>query len=361
MGADNTNSSSGNVVDPLVDNDNDEDAKDDKASRKLAASNKKKQDNKKDSPTKKKGKDTKEKKITADDVLAMMPTTDKQKRHEKRVKAKERDERRQTRRARAMGEEARDFDLVPVSATGDNDHDDDEDDEEVDLMAMEGMSEEKKKKIMNARKLIKAGMGKVGAAGGKSTSFSKKGQEANNRFEVVEQDRPLPTKDDRKYDSGNEEYDSDDHVETMALGTMMLRHSKAKALVDASYNRFAWNDPQDLPEWFVDDENRHYRPQLPIPPALLAKMKEKMIALSTKPIAKVAEARARKNRKAKLKLAAAKKKAQSVANSSDMSEAMKLRSITKALRSEDKSTGKNGKNYVVSKKGQGKRGVKGGI
>merc|ERR1712195_363787 len=163
------------------------------------------------------------------DVLAMMPTWDKQKRHEKRVKAKERDERRQTRRARAMGEEARDFDLVPVSATGDNDHDDDEDDEEVDLMAMEGMSEEKKKKIMNARKLIKAGMGKVGAAGGKSTSFSKKGQEANNRFEVVEQDRPLPTKDDRKYDSGNEEYDSDDHVETMALGTMMLRHSKAKA------------------------------------------------------------------------------------------------------------------------------------
>merc|ERR1712195_402318 len=157
------------------------------------------------------------------DVLAMMPTTDKQKRHEKRVKAKERDERRQTRRARAMGEEARDFDLVPVSATGDDD-----DDEEVDLMAMEGMSEEKKKKIMNARKLIKAGMGKVGAAGGKSTSFSKKGQEANNRFEVVEQDRPLPTKDDRKYDSGNEEYDSDDHVETMALGTMMLRLRKQR-------------------------------------------------------------------------------------------------------------------------------------
>merc|ERR1712176_1572655 len=144
-------------------------------------------------------------------------------------------------------------------------------------------------------------------------------------------------------------YDSDDYVETMALGTMMLRHSKAKSLVDASYNRFAWNDPSDLPEWFVDDENRHYRPQLPIPPALLAKMKEKMVALSTKPIAKVAEARARKNRKAKLKLAAAKKKAQAVANSSDMSEAMKLKTISKALRSND--TKGKGKQYVVSKKG----------
>ncbi|KAL3934189.1 MAG: hypothetical protein SGARI_003498 [Bacillariaceae sp.] len=139
---------------------------------------------------------------------------------------------------------------------------------------------------------------------------------------------------------------------------MMLRQSKAKALVDASYNRFAWNDPQGLPEWFVDDENRHYRPQLPIPPALLAKMKEKMAALSTKPIAKVAEARARKNRRAKLKLATAKKKAQAVANSTEMSETMKLKSISKALRSEES---KGGKQYVVSKKGQGKRGVKGAI
>ena len=90
---------------------------------------------------------------------------------------------------------------------------------------------------------------------------------------------------------------------------------------------------------------------------LLLKMKEKMAALSTKPIAKVAEARARKNRRAKLKLAAAKKKAQAVANSTEMSETMKLKSISKALRSEEGKKG--GKQYVVSKKGQGKRGVKG--
>jgi len=273
----------------------------------------------------------------------MMPKTDKQIRHEKRIKAKERDERRQARRAKKMGEET-DFDLAPraAGATEDDDEDDDE------LMQMEGMSDEKKLKLKEARKLIKAGMG--------AAASSKQGEKKG--FEVVEQDRPLPSKDGRKYDSDNEEYDSDDYVETMALGTMMLRHSKAKSLVDASYNRFAWNDPTELPEWFVDDENRHYRPQLPIPPALLAKMKEKMVALSTKPIAKVAEARARKNRKAKLKLASAKKKAQSVANSSDMSESMKLKSISKALRSDDKKAGR--KEYVVSKKGQGKKGVKGG-
>jgi AdoMet-dependent rRNA methyltransferase SPB1 len=243
-----------------------------------------------------------------------------------------------------MGESERDFDLVPASGDGDTDDEDDE--------KMEGISEERKRKLIEARKLIKAGMGTV--------SGSSKDQSSG--YEVVgadpeEEEGPLPVRDTRKYDSDHEEYDSDDQAQTMALGTMMLRRSKAKQLVDASYNRFAWNDPADLPEWFVDDESRHYRPQLPIPPALIAKMKEKMLALSTKPIAKVAEARARKNRKAKAKLATAKKKAQAVANSADMSDAMKLKSISKALRSDD---GKNsGKKYVVAKKGQGKYGVKG--
>jgi len=399
-------------LDPLVDNDNDEDKMNDDAAKSAAksaaaasiiiapslippppssiTSTKKNKNTKQkknantvnhnkmtknkdmdDNNNNKEGK--KEKKITADDVLAMMPRTDKQKRHEKRIKAKERDERRQARKAKKMGEEGnlQDFDLAPgavstARASAANNDDDDEDDE--DLMKMEGMSDEKKKKIMEARKLIKAGIGSIAGAGNKGRD-SESSNNNNDRFEIVKgssslmmSSSVLPAKvDDRKYDSDNEEYDSEDYAETMALGTMMLRHSKSKALVDASYNRFAWNDPSELPEWFVDDENRNYRPQLPIPPALLAKMKEKMFALSVRPIAKVAEARARKNRKAKSKLASAKKKAQSVANSSDMSEAMKLRSITKALRSEDKSTGKNGKNYVVTKKGQGKRGVKGGI
>ena len=276
--------------------------------------------------------------IDADEVLASLPKTDKQKRHEKRLKSIAREERRQARKAKQLGEAEGDFDLVPRE-----DDEDDEENEEISKMA--GMTPAKKKKLLEARKLIKAGMGKMDEENDKNT-----------RFEVVEQGVTLPVLDERNYDSENEEYDSDDYAKTMALGTMMLRRSKAKSLVDASYNRFAWNDPVDLPEWFVDDENRHYRPQLPIPEALLAKMKEKQLALSTRPIAKVAEARARKNRKVKLKLAAAKKKAEAVANSTEMSEAMKLKSISKALRSND---GRKGKEYVVAKKGRGTRGVKG--
>ena len=291
---------------------------------------------------KKKDNKRKEQGLDADDILALMPKTDKQKRHEKRLKALARDERRQTRKAKKMGEAEGDFALVPAE-----DGDADEDDEEREIAKMEGMSDEKKRKLLEARKLIKAGMG---------TSMGEDGNEGKG-FQVVEAERPLPAMDFRKYDSDHEDYDSDDYAKTMALGTMMLRKSKAKALVDASYNRYAWNDPGDLPEWFVDDENRHYRPQLPVPQALLQKMKDKVAALTTRPIAKVAEARARKNRKAKLKLDAAKKKAQALAGSSEMSESMKLKQISKALRSTDNKKG--GKEYVVAKKG--KKGVKGTI
>merc|ERR1712226_574756 len=107
----------------------------------------------------------------------------------------------------------------------------------------------------------------------------------------------------------------------------------------------------DLPDWFQDDEKKNYRPQLPIPPALMAKMKEKMMALAARPIQKVAEARARKNKRAQNKLAAAKQKAEAVANSSEMSDSMKLKAISKALRGQENK--RPGKTYVVAKKGRG--------
>ncbi|KAL3797501.1 hypothetical protein HJC23_009865 [Cyclotella cryptica] len=271
--------------------------------------------------------------LNVDDIIASIPKTDKQKRHEKRLKSIERLERRNARREREAGMDG-DFQVVSAS--------NDDDDMSVDD---KNMSEQEKKKLMDARALIKAGMGTM------------KGKDVSG-FEVVpSKEQPLPVVDTRKYDSENEDYDSDDYIKTLALGTMILRKSKEKAMVDASYNRYAWNDPQGLPDWFVDDENKHYRPQLPIPPELLEKMRQKVMHLATKPIAKVAEARARKNKMARAKLAAAKKKAEAVANSSDMSEAMKLKAISKAMRGKESS--KPGKTYVVSKKGGGSKGGKG--
>lgn len=115
--------------------------------------------------------------------------------------------------------------------------------------------------------MIKRGVGKNGIV----TKLS-----AEAGFEIVPAEteesllaQQFPRVDQRTFDSDSEDYDTHDRTRTLALGTMMLRHSKKKALVDASYNRFAWNDPKNLPSWFVDDEMRHNKPQLPIPNALL--------------------------------------------------------------------------------------------
>lgn len=280
--------------------------------------------------------------LDADEVLESMPRTDKQIRHARRLKSIARDERKKEKRARMLGETEPDFEIAAEVT--------DKDGMDEKLM---NMSESKRNMILDAREQIKKGLGKAVEDDGVDTGFRVVSEDDTRRSK-----RPVPVMDDRKYDSDHEDYDSEDYAETLALGTMMLRRSKEKSLVDASYNRYAWNDPGGMPEWFVDDEKKHYRPQLPIPQALVAKMKERMMALASKPIAKVAEARARKTRRAKTKLAAAKKQAESIANSSEISESMKLKAISKALRGQ--TAQKPGKTYVVAKKGRGgKAGGKG--
>ena len=273
--------------------------------------------------------------VDAEELIANWPKTDKQVRHERRLKALARKERKEAKKAKLENDT---FEVVSSGETrtgaGAGNMSDDSDLDELD--------EAKKAKVLEARKLIKAGMGNLAMDG--------KTKKGSFDFEVVSntaQALGLTVHDNRKYD--DEEYDSDDQARTLALATMMLRNSKAKSFVDASYNRYAWNDPEELPDWFLDDEKRHYRPQLPIPQALVEKMKARYIAMSTKPIKKVAEARARKSKRAKQKLSAAKKKAETVAQNPDMSEAMKLKAISKAMRGGDANS-KAGKKLVVAKK-----------
>ncbi|KAF1776014.1 S-adenosyl-L-methionine-dependent methyltransferase [Phytophthora cactorum] len=120
-------------------------------------------------------------------------------------------------------------------------------------------------------------------------------------------------------------------------------------LIDASYNRYAWNDSEALPDWFADDEEKHYRPQIPIPKNVLAQMKERFMEMATKPVKKVAEARGRKQRMQMKKLKAAKKKATDIANLPDMSTREKLKAIDRAMKGARLK--KESKVYVVSTRG----------
>lgn len=232
-----------------------------------------------------------------DAAAVEMPKSERVLRKEKRLKAQQRKDRRDARR----GDVEQELDIVETKP-----------EEVFDV------------KQTAARALIKAGVGKT--------------VDASEGFEIVQGGRgdddgldPFSRREQglKTYLSDSE--DEDDRAETLALASMMLRRSKAKKLVDASYNRFAWNDPKDLPAWFIDDEKRHYRPQVPIKPELLAEMKLRFQSLAAKPIKKVAEARARKRTRAEHRLKAAKKKAEAVSNDPDMSAGRKLKEVEKAM------------------------------
>ncbi|CAK4074171.1 unnamed protein product [Aphanomyces euteiches] len=275
------------------------------------------------------------------DALPAMPMTDKQKRHLKRKEAIERNERRAAKKQRKEDEE-----LAKLAS-------DDEDgflDEEAPVEdSKKPLTAQQMQRKQEKEALIKAGMG---ASVNSSSTLS-----ASSTFEVVKADDELPVVDSREYDSDHEDYDEEDKARTMAIATMMLKKHKAKEIVDDSYNRYAWNDPSDLPDWFVDDEERHYRPQLQVPKHLMDQMKEKFMDIATKPVKKVAEARARKRRQMMKKVKAAKKKANDIANLPDMSTREKLKAIDKAMKSAK--VKKESKLYVVSRRGRSAANSKG--
>jgi len=272
------------------------------------------------------------------DLLAVgLPRSEKEKRKEQRRKDVERKSRKEERKLKKLTREGagRDesdilgFEIArntPSGAAVDSDESDLDDDE------------------IAHRNKIKEGMGRVHV----------KGKGDKDGFDIVPRDEdPSPwalpaRKDDRDYNSGDEHYDAHDRATTLALGTMMLRKSRQKAMVDASYNRFAWNDPNDLPSWFQDDEVRHNRPQVPIPNALLQQVKDKFQHTGTKDIKKVAEARMRKRKRAANALKSAKKTATSVAGNSELTESQKVRAISKAMKGTH--SDKPSKVYVVARK-----------
>ena len=150
-----------------------------------------------------------------------------------------------------------------------------------------------------------------------------------------------------------------DH-EGLAIASLLVQSKKKREdLIESSYNRWTHND-DGLPDWFVNEETKFCQKQIPVTKEMVAEYKARLREIDTRPIKKIAEARARKKQKALRKLQKARKKAEGITDTVDMSEREKMQHIKQIY----KKAGVLGNKkpdvkYVVAKRGlAGKRPVR---
>lgn len=162
-------------------------------------------------------------------------------------------------------------------------------------------------------------------------------------------------------DDEDSEFDIDDKAEIRAIAKKMLRKKDRLAILNSSYNRYAFDDECDAPDWFMDDEKQHNKATKPVTKEEILAERELLKQINDRLPKKVLEAKNRKKKKMARQMEKIKKKAQVISNQEEIGEGSKIRQIEKLYRRE---LGKNKqeKKYVVvrskQKVGRNSRSVK---
>jgi AdoMet-dependent rRNA methyltransferase SPB1 len=196
---------------------------------------------------------------------------------------------------------------------------------------------------------------------------------SDDDFEVV------PQRDDNDIEMWDAEDENQDeakreHIKKYGLTTaesvsiaqqLVNRRTTKTHLLNDGFNRYSLNAKDGLPSWFLDDEGKHYKPNIPVTKEAIAALRMRQRALDARPIKKVAEAKGRKKLRATQRLEKAMKKAEGVNETSDMSEREKAKQIEKLMRKGTAKANQKKETKVVVAKGahkgvQGRpKGVKG--
>lgn len=85
---------------------------------------------------------------------------------------------------------------------------------------------------------------------------------------------------------------------TLALATKMLDKKSRMSTLDSGIHRFLHNDDDDLPDWFVQDEQKHYQLSLPVTADEMEAQRRRFVEMNSRPSRRVMESVGRKRRKA---------------------------------------------------------------
>ncbi|KAL9123349.1 MAG: hypothetical protein Q9187_000076 [Circinaria calcarea] len=147
-------------------------------------------------------------------------------------------------------------------------------------------------------------------------------------------------------------------AEAMTLAQQIAtRERSTRDVMDEAYNKYAFQDRDGLPDWFLDDEGRHSKPHRPISAAGAAAIKEKLRVLNARPIKKVREAKDRKKFKAAQRLEKLRKKSALLASEEGMTEKDKAQNIAKMMSVAAKKKPRRQVKVVVARGGN--RGISG--
>eukprot|EP00429_Kryptoperidinium_foliaceum_P066860 CAMPEP_0176068104 /NCGR_PEP_ID=MMETSP0120_2-20121206/33995_1 /TAXON_ID=160619 /ORGANISM="Kryptoperidinium foliaceum, Strain CCMP 1326" /LENGTH=981 /DNA_ID=CAMNT_0017401723 /DNA_START=13 /DNA_END=2958 /DNA_ORIENTATION=- len=156
--------------------------------------------------------------------------------------------------------------------------------------------------------------------------------------------------------------DPQELAETLALGSILVDSKKSRMdIIDAAYNRWAFEEDPMLPDWFTEEENRFNKPMLPVSKELMAQYRAKLREINARPIRKVAQAKARKQRRLTKRLDKLRSTAMSLVDAPDMSELAKAKQMRKAVRKLSKQEDRKVTVVAIKKGGGGTRMNKGKV
>ena len=131
------------------------------------------------------------------------------------------------------------------------------------------------------------------------------------------------------------DYDSDEIAEIRAIGKKMLRKKDRLDMIDSAYNRYAFaEDPDTLPSWFADEEEKFNKPIPMVTKEEIQAEKKFMKEYNARPSQKLAEFKERKKRKMVRAMAKVRQKANLIANSEEFNDISKMRQISKIYSTE---------------------------
>ena len=232
--------------------------------------------------------------------------------------------------------------------------DEDEDEEEDikdDVIINNPLRKEKKKKEEN--KENKAEENKQ--TGNKSEeedednlSYDTDEQKKNNKLLNKKTKRNKGEEDYSSSENEEEGYNSDEKAEIRAIAKKMLRKKERLKILNSSYNRYAFEDDEKVPKWFLEDEAKHNKPIKPVTKAEVLAEKEYLRKITVRMPKKILEAKARKRNKLNKRLQKIRKQAEGIANQDEYTEISKVKQIEKLYKREINKS-KEKKKYIISR------------